>query len=116
MSDGVPLTSKFVLLTDGNKVRLVTTANISILRADGNYTNIWLDDGTHFLITRSLSKIAEHLDNCMFFRANRSCIINLGAVSHIRLYGKNLVVALKNNNDEILVSRQQVRILKGLKL
>ncbi len=85
--------------------------NISYLEADGSYTHIVMSDRSRHLASKPLSNFDDILqDNPLFFRAQKSFIINL---KHIRHYlrgeggdiimedGKNIALS-RNKKQEFL--------------
>ncbi len=55
----------------------ISPANILMLKADTNYTIIYLDNGSKILSSTTLRKFEERLKDFQFFRPNRSIIFNL---------------------------------------
>lgn len=71
-----------VFLKDGGRCYFVTLADIFAFEALGNYTRVYLTDGKP-MIYRSLLALEQKLPTEVFFRANRSWIINLQYIEHI---------------------------------
>jgi two-component system LytT family response regulator len=105
----------FVLLTDDNNCRLARIENISILEAFQNATFIHFDEGK-ILIQRSLVECERRLDNSIFVRASRDCIVNLSQVKQSRLLKGRLIFILKDEREVVFSRRQSVlfRALRGL--
>jgi two-component system LytT family response regulator len=60
----------------------VEVAKISLLEADGSYTNVWFTDGTKLLISKKLKFFEELLsNNPQFYRIHRSSIVNLNEIA-----------------------------------
>ncbi len=57
--------------------RQVAPSQILMLKADCNYTEIFLNDGSKFLSSTTLGTIAKRLEGFNFFRINRSTVINM---------------------------------------
>ena len=69
--------------------RKIDQSNILMLKADSNYTYIYLKDGTKFLVSYNLQKIAERLTNTSgFIRPNRSLLFN---ALYISSFDENLL-------------------------
>lgn len=97
-------------LHDGDQCWLVAPREIRLFRSEGNYTRVFF--GEHQpLIYRPLVRIEERLDASVFFRANRSEVINLQWVQSIAPEGDGLCVTLRGG-PEIAVSRRQTRLWK----
>ena len=106
----------FVLLTDDNQCRLARIENISILEAFQNATCVHFDEGK-ILIQRSLVECERRLDNSIFVRASRDCIVNLSQVKQPRLLKDGrLILVLKDEREVVFSRRQSVlfRALRGL--
>jgi DNA-binding LytR/AlgR family response regulator len=104
----------FVLLSEDRKCRLARIEDISILEAFQNATFIHFDEGKIF-IQRSLVECERRLDNSIFVRASRDCIVNLSQVKQPRLLKGRLIFILKNEKEVVFSRRQGVlfRALRG---
>ncbi len=97
-------------LQDGERCWLVAPREIRLFRAEGNYTRVYF--GEHQpLIYRPLLRIEERLDAHVFFRANRSELVNLHWVQSVSPEGDGLFITLRGG-PEIAVSRRQTRLWK----
>jgi DNA-binding LytR/AlgR family response regulator len=105
----------FVLLTEDNNCRLARIENISILEAFQNATFVHFDEGKIF-IQRSLVECERRLDNSIFVRASRDCIVNLSQVKQPRLLKGRLIFILKDEREVVFSRRQSVlfRALRGI--
>ena len=106
----------FVLLTDDNKCRLARIENISILEAFQNATFVHFDEDK-LLIHRSLVECERRLDNSIFVRASRDCIVNLSQVKQPRLLKDGRLIFILKDEREVVFSRRQsvlFRALRGL--
>ena len=101
-----------VFVRDGDRCWLVRMDEISLLRAEGNYTRVFFA-GNHPMIPRSLGQIELCLNPALFFRANRSEIINLRRVTSISPEADGYVVSLRDGVD-VVVSRRQAKVLRDL--
>ena len=101
----------FVLLTDDNNCRLARIENISILEAFQNATFIHFDEGK-ILIQRSLVECERRLDNSIFVRASRDCIVNLSQVKQARLLQDGGLIFLLKDGKEVLFSRRQSTLFR----
>ena len=106
----------FVLLTDDSKCRLARIENISILEAFQNATFVHFDEDK-LLIHRSLVECERRLDNSIFVRASRDCIVNLSQVKQPRLLKDGRLILILKDEREVVFSRRQsvlFRALRGL--
>jgi len=73
----------------------VEVAKISLLEADGSYTNVWFTDGTKLLISKKLKFFEELLsNNPQFYRIHRSSIVNLNEI--VQYSKKDGLITLEN--------------------
>jgi two-component system, LytTR family, response regulator len=106
----------FVLLTEDSKCRIARIENISILEAFQNATFVHLDEDK-LLIRRSLVECERRLDNSIFVRASRDCIVNLSQVKQPRLLKNGTLILILKDEREVVFSRRQgvlFRALRGL--
>jgi DNA-binding LytR/AlgR family response regulator len=105
----------FVLLTDDSKCRLARIENICILEAFQNATFVHFDEDK-LLIHRSLVECERRLDNSIFVRASRDCIVNLSQVKQPRrLTNGGLIFILKDGREIVFSRRQSVSFSDALR-
>lgn len=87
----------------------ISPANILMLKADINYTVIYLENGSKIMSSTTLGKIEKRLKDFQFFRPNRSIMFNLEFMAEFEdkaqsgSYGKILL----KNNEKIALSRRK---------
>jgi two-component system LytT family response regulator len=105
-----------VFVRDGENCWMVQLSDIQLLESDGNYTRIHFK-GERALVARSLNALEIRLDPKVFFRANRSQIVNLRWVQSIQpWFSRGLRIKLRSGS-EVEISRrrsQQFRDLTSL--
>ncbi len=103
----------FVLLTDDIKCWIVEIRDIFLLEAHQNLTLVHFASGK-LLIRRTLRHCERRLDASIFFRANRSCIVNLSrVVKQPRLLkDERLIFRLRDGQDVVFSRRQSVLFCK----
>ena len=106
------VTLEQVFVRDREQCWLLRMEEIALLQSEGNYTRVVFGDNRP-LIPRSLVQIEQRLDETVFFRANRSEIINLRRVVAIEPEGDGYNVTLKNG-PSVVVSRRQAKVLRDL--
>ncbi len=87
--------------------------DIIYLKANANYSEVYLVNGKHLLVSTTLKKLENRFLNLGFFRTHRSSLINLSFVKNYTSYFDGGVIEL-SNNETIIVSRRKNRILKTL--
>jgi two-component system LytT family response regulator len=105
-----PLEQLFV--RDGPRCWFVPLREVSLFSAEGNYVRIlWGKERP--LLGRSLAALEAKLDSKVFFRANRSQIVNLDFIGQVDLgEGGRLHVQLRGG-PEIEVSRRQAKLFRA---
>lgn len=104
-----------------NKIALITLDGFTFVRfdeivrceAEGNYTSVFLSDGSSLLITKTLKHYEEILMEKMFFRVHKSHLINLSYVRRF-IRGKQGLIEM---NDRTLIEvsfRKREALLKKL--
>ncbi len=77
----------------------INVDEIIYCEASGNYTNIFMNDGKKYVISRTLKEYEDLLDEQDFFRIHNSYLINLNAIKrYIRGEGGQVVMT----NDKFL--------------
>lgn len=72
-----------VLLKNDSGVRFVALADIAAIITSDNYTDVFIADGSHFLVRRPLSAWEVALPPEAFLRVHRQAIINLAQVQNM---------------------------------
>ncbi|WP_422105321.1 LytR/AlgR family response regulator transcription factor [Winogradskyella sp.] len=80
----------------------VKVESILYCHSDGNYTEIYLENGQRILVTRKIKFMEEKLDGLQFVRVHNSYLVNLNCVTkYIKGRGGTLIMV---NGDHIPVS------------
>ncbi|MQA89334.1 MAG: response regulator [Gemmatimonas sp.] len=102
-----------VFVTEGERSWLVELGTIRLFESEGNYTRVFFGKEKP-LINRSLNQLEARLDERVFFRANRSQIINLKAVCGIHPWFGGRLMAELENGQEVTLSRRRARAFREL--
>ena len=102
-----------VFVTDGERSWLVELGTIRLFESEGNYTRVFFGQEQP-LINRSLNQLEARLDKRVFFRANRSQIINLKAVQGIHSWFGGRLMAELGDGQEVTLSRRRARAFRAL--
>lgn len=108
-----PTSLRQIFVREGERCWIVRLADIFLLESEGNYTRL-LFSGEQPLILRSLASIQEKLDPNMFFRANRSQIINLRAIESVDDEIDGRIVVKMPRGKQVEISRRQSLRLRDL--
>lgn len=69
-------TNQYRLISIGGR-KMIELKDIIMLRADVNYTHVYLVDGSKFLVSYTLKKLAEKFTDFEYFvRPNKSVLLN----------------------------------------
>ena len=94
-----------IALPTMHSYELVPLNNIIVCESNNNYTDVRLNSGQHFLISKTLKQIEDLLDMSPFFRVHNSYLVNLQyAIRYVKGEGGYLVL---NNDMTVPVSRSK---------
>lgn len=100
-----------VFVSEGERSWLVELGSIRLFESAGNSTRVFFDQEQP-LINRSLNRLEARLDERVFFRANRSQIINLKAVRAIHSWFGGRLMAELEGGREVTLSRRRARAFR----
>jgi DNA-binding LytR/AlgR family response regulator len=86
-----PEYQKRFMIATGNKIKSVTTEQVSAFFAEGRYVMILLNDGSKHVTDYTLDKLDSILDPLHFFRIHRGMIIHFGAIENMHTYTKSRI-------------------------
>jgi two-component system, LytTR family, response regulator len=98
----------------GEHIRSVTVDEILFFYAEGRNAYITTDQGRRLIIDYKLEDLEGILDPKLFFRANRTFIININAIDDVLVYSNSRLKILTTikPEKEIIVSREKVAAFK----
>ncbi|HRI80168.1 MAG TPA: LytTR family DNA-binding domain-containing protein [Cyclobacteriaceae bacterium] len=99
----------------GDHIRSVTTDQVIFFYADGRDVYLVTQQMRKFIIDFTLEALEEVLDPKIFFRANRTYILNIHAIHDVVMYSNSrLKITTQPAWDkEIIVSREKVNEFKS---
>ncbi|KAB7530344.1 response regulator [Flagellimonas olearia] len=103
-----------IFVKDGEKVHFILLGNISLIESMDNYAQLHFDNNK-IMIKRSLNLLEKKLDPIVFFRANRSQIINTQHIKEIQPDFNNRLRVVLTSGKTIKVSGRQSVLFKKLK-
>ena len=108
--DDAPAPLRWIRVSVGQSLRLVSVDEIDFLRSDEKYTLVaWRGDGgkaSEGLIRTPLKELAAQLDAAHFVQVHRSVVVNLRAISHVtRGDNETAHIHLKGRDEVLPVSR-----------
>lgn len=90
----------------------ISPTSIMMLKADANYTIIYLEDGKQILSSTNIGILEKRLKDFLFFRPNRSFIVNLQYMSGFEDINKIKKIRMKNDTDISISRRRTAEFLK----
>lgn len=89
--------SKKMVVKTAASYNIVEVSDIVRCEADGNYTNVYFNNGTRLLDSKTLKEYEELLREHGFFRIHKSHLINLAYISNLEK-AKNGNVGMKDDS------------------
>lgn len=104
--------NKQVFIRDGEQCWFVRLDEISLIEAAGNYVQVSFRD-QRAILSRSLNALEQRLDPSLFYRANRSCLVNLQHIQNIEPWVNDGFLLTLPSGQQVEVSRRQARQLRS---
>ena len=94
----------------GEHIRSITTDQIALFYADGRDVYLVTSQPRKFIVDYTLESLENILDPKIFFRLNRTFILNINSIKDVLVYSNSrLKITLVQEFDkEIIVSREKV--------
>ena len=94
----------------GDHIKSVKTENISLFYAEGRTVYLITNKQNKYIVDFRLEELELFLDPVMFFRPNRSFIININSIKDVIVYSNSRLKIILNRDfdKEIIVSRDKV--------
>lgn len=104
------------LIHDGHRLKSIETSEIAYLFASGKHLFLHTFQDERFIYDDTLKDVIEKLDTKIFFKINRSFIVNIHAIKEvIRHTSQKIELVLNVQSDDqspIFVSKAQISDLK----
>lgn len=103
------------LVRMGHHIHAIKTHDITLFYAEGRTVFLLTNSGKKFILDYNLEQLSQVLDANMFFRTNRTFIINLNAIENVVVYSNSrLKISTTVTVDKaIIVSRDRVTAFKN---
>ena len=103
-----------LLVRLGNHIHSIKTAEIALFFAEGRTVYLVTKEHKKFIIDFKLEEIEQIIKSSLFFRVNRSFIININEIKDVIVYANSrLKITPKVKLEkEIIVSREKVNTFK----
>lgn len=99
---------------DGTKIKLLDLADVSFIRADGDYLQIFKTDGTHSLVRETISNLMRRITGTEFIRISRSVVVNLDYVSELRPHKRGDYEFLMKSGERFVSGPTHRETVRGL--
>lgn len=99
-----------ISLPIGDSIQVFRPKDIIRCESESNYTHIYLVNGKHVMVSKTLKEIEETLSGLQFFRIHQSHLVNLNHIDHynksegsyvVLSDGKNLAIS-RNKKEEFM--------------
>jgi two-component system LytT family response regulator len=112
-SDALLKNSDYLFVTGRSGSRFVQVRKIRCVVAAGPYTEIFVDDGSKWMMLRSIKEWRARLPQDRFAVIHRSTIVNLDFVEQMELLPNySYRVVLRGSKCPLLMSRRRAQLLK----
>lgn len=102
-----------LFLDFGERSRFLKISTIKCICADGDYTQVFTDDGRKQLVTKSLKEWEDRLPDKYFVRIHRSTVINLEFIEKVETwFSRSYQIHLREMKEPLTVSRRYAAQLK----
>lgn len=97
----------------GERTRFLKISSIKCISADGDYSQVFTDDGKKHLVTKLLKEWEDHLPEKYFVRIHRSTIVNIEFVERVETrFSRSYQIYLREMKEPFSVSRRYAARLK----
>ena len=102
------LPHKKVKLKTVNGFVLIIPDEVAYCIAEGNYTNIFLISSEKIFISAYLSEVEEALSSKVFFRINRSVLLNINLLQRVNRRNKKCEIKVKDKKIHFVISKRAI--------
>jgi len=92
---------------------IIDVDDIIYVKADGNYSIVYHQDGSNNVVTWNIGHIEKQLNVYNFFRLNRSLMINLKYLGHINRKDHICTLTYNDSSIDFPISRVRIKELVG---
>ena len=108
-----PSNSQKIVIRHAKGIRYAYDFEIIRCQSDGNYSNVFFEDGSHLLVAKTLKEFEELLPKDIFQRVHQSHIINIQFVKSY-INGRGGTLEMKNGNLVSVARTRKKEILYRL--
>lgn len=100
-------------IVEKGQIKLIDYKDIVFCMSDGNYTIIQTQSGKKHLVSKTLSVVADQIDNPLFLRVHQSYFINTSYILLID-FTQGMRITMRGIKDQIPVSRSRHKTIKAI--
>jgi two-component system LytT family response regulator len=100
-----------IFLKDNNRCWVIKVRQIRQLQLEENYTRIYFENESA-LILRSLAALEKRLPDKLFFRGNRTQILNLSCIDRVVPWFNNGLKVILHGGQEIEIARRPAKLFR----
>jgi two-component system, LytTR family, response regulator len=100
-----------IFLKDNNRCWVIQVRQIRQLQLEENYTRIYFENESA-LILRSLAALEKRLPDRLFFRANRTQILNLRCIDSVVPWFNNGLKVMLRGGQEVEIARRPAKLFR----
>jgi two-component system LytT family response regulator len=100
-----------IFLKDNNRCWVIQVRQIRQLQLEDNYTRIYFENESA-LILRSLAALEKRLPDKLFFRANRTQILNLNCIDRVVPWFNNGLKVILRGGQEVEIARRPAKLFR----
>lgn len=102
------------LIKVGSHIKSLTTDKAALFYAEGRNVSVVTMQGREYVIDFKMEELEASLDPAMFFRINRTYIVNINAITDVVVFSSSRLKILleKETDKELIVSREKVNEFK----
>ncbi len=93
---------------------MLNYSDIFYIDADGNYSKVYLTNGTQEIVTQNLGQMEEELPTNNFFRINRSIIINTKYLARVNRKSRTCVISFGEKSFDFPIPADQIKLLESI--
>lgn len=92
-------TLSFLKVKVGKNLKIINIDNILYIRAQSNYSTIYLFGGQLIFTSKTLKNWGEQINNNHFLKVQSGLIINTGLLSGYKKSGREIIFCFKDNSE-----------------
>ena len=97
-----------------NKPQFIKVSDIICIKAQGEYSTIYLISGVNLLVRKLMKQWESQLPENVFLRIHRSTIININQIEKIeKWYKRSYIVKLHNFEEKFIISQRYTSRIKS---